>query len=377
MYLILDIARGIAALSVFIFHMGVSSFESSIPFLARMAKYGSLGVPLFFVISGYVITASAEAVIRHSKSAGSFLKRRFLRIYPPFWISIIVVVLLPYVMEAIASLKSGYFIWPSPGYHLLTLPDWMQLATLTKVFMSKNGDLQDEFNLLNSVYWTLAIEFQFYLYVYVALLFRNYFHLLLLLITLFSIFILIVPLPINSGLFIHFWPMFSVGILLYYLIEKGITLEKLLPQGGKVIGCLLTLCSIFLVVFFAYLDQLGEILQRVFSSTALGFAICSAFILWFSMPLESILFSLKNRGNIICRNIIKASAFMGVISYSLYLLHGKILNLVSMFVRQIVPTGNFINPIMVIVGTILICAVFYHYFERPFMSSKQKKIYKI
>jgi peptidoglycan/LPS O-acetylase OafA/YrhL len=69
---------------------------------------------MFFVISGYVISASAEATLRRSETAGSFLKRRFMRIFPPFWLSIVVAV--PYLVAAVSSLKSGVFEMPDPRF---------------------------------------------------------------------------------------------------------------------------------------------------------------------------------------------------------------------------------------------------------------------
>lgn len=80
--IILDFARGIAALGVFAYHIKPMLDHSS-SFLAKLASYGNLGVPLFFVISGYCVTSAAKNTLRRSESPGSFLKRRFLRIFPP------------------------------------------------------------------------------------------------------------------------------------------------------------------------------------------------------------------------------------------------------------------------------------------------------
>jgi len=115
MNLLLDMARGVAALLVFLFHIH-GGLKPSMPVLADIVRFGSLGVPLFFVISGYVISASAEATLRKGESAGSFLKRRFLRIFPPFWLSIPVVLAVPYVLAAISALKSGMYEVPEPRF---------------------------------------------------------------------------------------------------------------------------------------------------------------------------------------------------------------------------------------------------------------------
>src|SRR6185295_17219947 len=51
----------------------------ALPWLTPVAKYGFLGVPVFFVISGFVIAYSAEG-----RTATGFAIARFARIYPGF-----------------------------------------------------------------------------------------------------------------------------------------------------------------------------------------------------------------------------------------------------------------------------------------------------
>jgi peptidoglycan/LPS O-acetylase OafA/YrhL len=81
----LDILRLFAALSVVLFHYAFRGAAAdgltavSLPVLVPIAKYGYLGVDLFFVISGFVIAWSAEG--RHWLQ---FAVARFARIYPAF-----------------------------------------------------------------------------------------------------------------------------------------------------------------------------------------------------------------------------------------------------------------------------------------------------
>ncbi len=53
--------------------------------LLWLAGYGDLGVPLFFVISGYCISAAADRARRHDHPVRTYFIRRFRRIYPPLW----------------------------------------------------------------------------------------------------------------------------------------------------------------------------------------------------------------------------------------------------------------------------------------------------
>ena len=88
-------------------------FIQSSEFIYSIASYGHLGVPMFFVISGFVITYSAESTLKKNETPISFLKKRFLRIYPTFWASTIAVVfILPYLIELISVLKSSSFQAP-------------------------------------------------------------------------------------------------------------------------------------------------------------------------------------------------------------------------------------------------------------------------
>ncbi len=82
---ILDILRVVACLAVVLYHYtfrgaaqdGMTTF--SLEEIHCVTKYGYLGVELFFVISGFVISYSAE-----NRSAGAFLVARATRIYPGF-----------------------------------------------------------------------------------------------------------------------------------------------------------------------------------------------------------------------------------------------------------------------------------------------------
>jgi len=102
----LDIARGLAALFVFSFHLSTNIADVS-PMLGALARYGYMGVPIFFVISGYCMAASAQRILSRNLPAGSFLRKRFLRIYPAFWASILVIMATPYLLAGLSALKTG------------------------------------------------------------------------------------------------------------------------------------------------------------------------------------------------------------------------------------------------------------------------------
>jgi len=82
---VLDLLRLFAVLAVLLFHYGFRGAAAdgftavSLPDLTPVAKYGYLGVQLFFIISGFVIAYSAEG-----RTATGFAIARIARIYPAF-----------------------------------------------------------------------------------------------------------------------------------------------------------------------------------------------------------------------------------------------------------------------------------------------------
>lgn len=81
----LDLLRLAAVLGVVLFHYGFRGPTAqgvtlvALPELAPLARYGFLGVSIFFVISGFVIAYSAEG-----RTATGFAIARVARIYPGF-----------------------------------------------------------------------------------------------------------------------------------------------------------------------------------------------------------------------------------------------------------------------------------------------------
>lgn len=93
----LDSLRGIAALMVVLYHYTFRFHEKySYSFLYDVFnfEYGHLGVELFFMISGFVIYMS----IKNINSPLDFLKKRFYRLYPLFWLSLLFTSLVMYFL---------------------------------------------------------------------------------------------------------------------------------------------------------------------------------------------------------------------------------------------------------------------------------------
>src|SRR5215471_311552 len=75
-YELLDGLRGAACLGVLLHHL-------------RVASFGHYAVMIFFVISGYCITASARSCQKTSVTFSEFMLRRARRIYPPYLLALL------------------------------------------------------------------------------------------------------------------------------------------------------------------------------------------------------------------------------------------------------------------------------------------------
>lgn len=98
-YLCLQALRALAALAVVAYHVGgPSGFETKLPGGSHLMSWaypvGALGVDLFFLISGFLMTVTTASVPRGPASAGLFLLRRAFRIYPAYLVITFVIFLV-------------------------------------------------------------------------------------------------------------------------------------------------------------------------------------------------------------------------------------------------------------------------------------------
>lgn len=151
---IIDLGRFIAAFIVLLFHYFYSGINNgkvtTIGFtepISSFARYGHIGVPFFFMISGYVIYYSAI-----NKTAFEFITSRAKRLYPAYWVAIVFTTIISF------SLKGG------PEFHLTWKQILINLTMLQHIFNVKDVD---------GVYWTLFVELKFYMVVFFILFVLN------------------------------------------------------------------------------------------------------------------------------------------------------------------------------------------------------------
>ncbi|MDG1468482.1 MAG: hypothetical protein P8Q24_04890, partial [Glaciecola sp.] len=104
------------------------------------------------------------------------------------------------------------------------------------------------------------------------------------------------------------------------------------------------------------------------------FAIFFGVSLWCISPIESLLSKINNQHKTVSFYLLKGGVALGAMSYSVYLLHGKLYLLPAMFVRQVVEESSVWYGLVSILLTLLICYPFYYFVERPFMSNNYIKM---
>ncbi len=147
----LDGVRGLAVLLVLLSHFLLKDFWANEKHFV-LAQAGWLGVDLFFVLSGFLITGILLESRQSKTYWSSFYKRRVLRIFPLYFFVVTVTWLTVIFIEKAPDRLQGYdsFIWFftfTPNIAMSLKNDWLYHSHV--------------FN-LNHL-WSLAVEEQFYL----------------------------------------------------------------------------------------------------------------------------------------------------------------------------------------------------------------------
>ena len=284
----LSMLRGVAALTVCIFHFSLSEGALQPGFFKdTIAFYGFTGVQLFFIISGFIIPYSMYKKSYEFKDIGTFLLKRAIRIEPPYLLSIVLVVVVTYISTLVPLYKG-------PPFYISPSALFLHLGYLTAIF---------DKGWISPVYWTLAVEFQFY--IFAALFF---------------------PLLAHKKTIAALFPLLLLAVL-HFLQKQYSTQETDIWLQDMVFYCWLFIVGILL---FRYMCGLTSGLV-----SALLIAICF-FMFEIELGVSSLfLTSFGVLSIVFLKRSWVLTDFLGKISYSLYLVHHimgmKILNLCSRF----------------------------------------------
>ncbi|BDI33115.1 LPS biosynthesis protein [Capsulimonas corticalis] len=359
-FLILDAFRGIACLWVIAFHMAevmIARYpQLGANPLYRLTAYGNSGVQMFFVISGYCIASAMSGALRKDSSVLYFLKARVRRIYPTAAIAITFGLLYSTFASALvshglvaSSTAAEKSVW-SRG-----LEYFLVNYTLT------NGVFPTDFVLVQC--WTLCYEVAFYLFVGLALAaFGVRYGEKSVLTALHALTVAaLIALIVNPHCLrypLDLWPEFGLGVIVYDLIRTRYDKATIAWAAAAVAA------TLALILFRdTPLGTMGV-------SSRTQFAISLAFA---ALVLACYRYDAKIAAAPICRGL----AAIGLYSYSLYLTHTFSIGIISqVFKRFHLPmTFHYAVFVLVMIGAVLFGRVFFQFFEKPFISTKAKKIH--
>ena len=327
--------RAIAVLSVLFYHAGlvIGNF--------KFFSGGFLGVDIFFVISGFLITRILVEDFNENRfSFLNFYERRIRRIFPSLFLLLLVV-----------SVASIYLMNDKQYYENSN-------AVLSALFFGSNFFFlfQDSYTSVASQFkplihtWSLGIEEQFYLFfpflIFLLLKFNQNVKIyisLLIFLSLTSCFILMQFYP-EENFYLstsRFWELLTGGLVFFF--KDKIIIKKI---HNKYISILLWILLIAFLFYFNNKDNHPGLPNLVI------------------VLLTSLIILIKNDNFIIFKNFI--FKFFGDISYTLYLFH---LPLFSFSRIKIENLSNFTEIILIIIS-VGISGIIYFFYEKKLKNFK-------
>ena len=328
----IDGLRAIAVLSVIFFHTGISGFSG-----------GFVGVDVFFVISGYLITSIILKDIKSGEfSIARFYERRIRRIFPPlFTVITFTVVVSAFLFDsnsfesfgrsitATTFFCSNVLFWKESGY--------FDASSITKPLLHT---------------WSLAVEEQFYIF----------FPLLLIGITRFSknrylqwiVGISLVSLMMSIiGVYTH-------QVITFYLLPTRawellfgsfLSLEVIPKLESNVQRNLVSFIGLSLIIFSICFYTESTLFPGV---AALAPVLGASFIIHSGKGGASIVKKLLSY---------KPIVYIGLISYSLYLWHWPLIVFSKYLIMREL---TFFETLGIIITTFIISVISLKFIEKPF-----------
>ena len=345
-YELLDGLRGMASLTVVLHHLSVITA-------------GHYAVMVFFVISGYCITAAVQSGLKNGLTFDVFMLRRLRRIFPPYLLAVAFFAATRLAKAALhpdAAWNPSWVQW----LQNLTLTQWLSLPLHPVSQASQNETL------FVSAFWSLNYEEQFYLVMAIAMVIAVRFRVT----TISTVLTLcIAGLAWNiafpggwiTGVFIEYWVHFALGSLLFFVLCAYPSRSVLLAF----MSALIFLDMFCLWHLWPWQGAISEDHSRVY----LELMVVS------SMTLLLVL--LRPFSTAISRSVMwRPIAAIGTISYSLYLVHQFNLTLVHTIATHLVPTvmPSFVQMAFEVTLHIAIGAAFWWLCERPFQNRQRAPV---
>lgn len=309
---VLDTLRAFAALSVCLYHfICTTTGYIETQWVLTVFSFGKYGVQMFFVISGFVIPWAMYKAGYKFSNFFTFLLKRLARLEPPYIVSLILAI--------VVLLARNYFI-ASDGS--------LEPVSITRVLLHFGYLIPffNNFHWINQVYWTLAIEFQYYLFIafiFVPLVSGGIYARL-------CVYLVLLASGFNSSTaFLPHWlPVFLLGVLAFLFLSNNIT---------KVEFNIVTALTLIIGVF---IYEIGELVYMI-------------------IPVVAILYFGNKEWS--------AGNFFGKMSYSIYLIHpvigATLINVLSHKIQN--PSGKVFVILLGVLVTIMGAWIMYLIIEKP------------
>lgn len=340
--------RFVAAFMVVVYHAAIATqnifdLPGTYPVL-QFARIGAAGVPIFFVISGFIMYYTAGDQFGQPNAFKTFMFKRLRRIYPIYWVALLTTLLFMTDLQ-------GLFAGKAEGISSYLCAALLFPGCASGVVIQA---------------WTLAYEMYFYLLFGLALFFPRTVGIVLLVVVLAGAVVLgtfLAPVDstplfsfVTNAVLLEFLAGMGLAVLVGSRIEIGVLDHRLAPA----LLLLLALIAFLVYPFVEYSD-----LPKVMTLGGPSFIIVVACVLS------------ERAGKV--PKIIKRLSFLGDSSYSLYLIHILVISLLIPHGRALAETEQigphamiaYFSIVSVIAGICL-----YYLVERPiltWMSGKRKR----
>lgn len=329
-----DLLRLLAAVEV-VFDHYFQHLHIPISHTAEKVLYLFPGVPVFFVISGYLISASYE----RNPQLKNYFRNRALRIYPGLW-GCIVLAIIAISLTGVSFLNKQAAIW---------LPLQAAGLSYTPGFLANYG-----FHSWNGSVWTIPIELQFYLLMPLCFFLAPKKYLNAWFIGLFFLFFTaalvfqVAPLSEHLGKIIRY-----TFIPHFYLFLVGVIFQRLrIYRYNFIYGkALYWIIGYVLFTMFLY-DRFPRVYFDMMQYLLLAFTMLS---MAYTLPGLA--------GKLLRKNDI---------SYGIYIYHGVLLTIIvqlKLVAHVNLPTVLGVSALMGIISWMFI--------EKPFIRQKEQTIRKV
>ena len=337
----IDGIRGYLAIFVFIHHFVITWFWKndgnwSAPPIHYFDVFGSFGVSLFFMITGYLFVSKLKKFETGRIDWIALYKSRFYRITPLYLFSIIII--------SSVVFSSAYSI----GLNSFSSIFYDYMKWFLYVGASING-FEDTKRVIAGVDWSLRYEWLFYISLPLIFIAIRKGWTYLLAIQVISLVLFIYPLDAKV-FFSQYFILFTVGGSITYINTRFIK-NFIDSFWGSVIVLLMISATLF------------------YAEPYSGLQLVLLTIIFFAISSGNSLFGLLRK---------EASIFLGEISYSIYLMHGIFLYFAFTTFPIISVKNTLIGEFLLympasVCAVVLISLFTYYFIERPFMRLGAKK----